>query len=54
MPDWTIVKRSRIGWICLVCLAVRLASPVQEAAAQLQFTEVMYEPGGNDSLWGTG
>jgi hypothetical protein len=41
-------KRSRFLW---VCLAFGLASQAYQAAAQLQFTEVMYEPGGSDALW---
>src|SRR3990172_10512545 len=47
------MKNFLIGRQILLAAAVSLAMILcaQAAVAQLQFTEVMYEPGGDDALW---
>ncbi len=50
MRFWpTIGARCALSICCLISLAMHVH--VREAQAQLQFTEVMYGPGGDDALW---
>ena len=50
MRFWLIFSAGRTAGVLLFFFAV-VAVPPPTVRAQLQFTEVMYEPGGDDALW---